>query len=115
MNLFLVTKRIFSRTTIALLTASTTLALTACQKDFDYFQIIYDENNYGDFHKEEDTLIEFREDHIKETCENGDVIYWNYSNICKIAVFKNEESKENKATLDEFDDDDLWTGNRIQF
>ncbi|MBQ6512581.1 hypothetical protein [Methanobrevibacter sp.] len=85
------------------------------KKDFDYFQIIYDENNYGDFHKEEDTLIEFREDHIKETCENGDVIYWNYSNICKIAVFKNEESKENKATLDEFDDDDLWTGNRIQF
>ena len=40
MNLFLVTKRIFSRTTIALLTASTTLALTACQKDFDYFPYV---------------------------------------------------------------------------
>ena len=83
------------------------------KKDFDYFKIVYNDNNFGDFHKEEDTLIEFREDHIKETTENGDVIYWNYSNICKLAVFKN--SKPEEEEYDAFDDDDLWTGNRIQF
>ena len=36
------------------------------KKDFDYFQLVYSDIT-GDFHKEEDTLIEFREDHIKGT------------------------------------------------
>ena len=84
------------------------------KQDFDYFQITYSDIT-GDFHKEDDTLIEFREDHIKETCENGDVIYWNYSNICKITVYNSAQSKEDKDEFDAFDDDDLWTGNRIQF
>lgn len=83
------------------------------KKDFDYFKIIYSHDNFGDFFKDENTLIEFREDHIKETCENGDVKYWNYSNICEILVSKTKETK--KEEVDVFDDDDLWTGNRIQF
>lgn len=84
------------------------------KKDFDHFQIGYsDDDNYGDFYKDEDTLIEFREDHIKETCENGDVIYWNYANICTIKVFK--DTKEPKEDEDLFEDNDMWTGNRIQF
>ena len=84
------------------------------KKDFKYFQIGYsDDDNYGNFYKNEDTLIEFREDHIKETCENGDVIYWNYSNICTIKVIKDTETQEEDENL--FEDNDLWTGNRIQF
>ncbi|MBQ2832241.1 hypothetical protein [Methanobrevibacter sp.] len=85
------------------------------KKDFDFFQIVYSNDNYGDFYKEEDTLIEFREDHIKETCENGDVIYWNYSNISRIVVSNNSQSKEDKEETDVFEDDDDWTGHRIQF
>lgn len=84
------------------------------KKDFDYFQITYSDIT-GDFHKKDDTLIEFREDHIKETSENGDVTYWNYSNICKITIFNSSQSKDDKDEFDAFDDDDLWTGNRIQF
>lgn len=84
------------------------------KKDFDHFQIIYaDDDIYGEFLKNDDTLIEFREDHIKETCENGDVIYWNYANICKIKVAKDTNAQKEDENL--FDDNDLWTGNRIQF
>lgn len=83
------------------------------KKDFDYFEIAYSNENYGDFHKEDNILIEFREDHIKQTSENGDVTYWNYANICKIFVSKTQEAKAEEIDL--FDDDDLWTGNRIQF
>ena len=84
------------------------------KKDFDHFQIGYsDDDNYADFFKNDDTLIEFREDHIKETCENGDVIYWNYANICKIKVAKDIKAQNDEE--DVFDDNDLWTGNRIQF
>ena len=82
------------------------------KKDFDYFEIAYSNDNYGDFHKEDDTLVEFRDDHIKATAENGDVTYWNYSNICRIFVSKTQEPQDE---VDLFDDDDLWTGNRIQF
>lgn len=85
------------------------------KKDFDHFHIVYSNDNYGNFYKNEDKLIEFREDHIKETCENGDVIYWDYDNICKIKVAKNHEIESEKEETDVFDDNDLWTGNRIQF
>ena len=85
------------------------------KKDFDHFHIVYSGNNIGNFYKDEDKLIEFREDHIKETCENGDVIYWEYSNICLIKVTKDHTKKEDEEEIDVFEDNDLWTGNRIQF
>lgn len=84
------------------------------KKDFDYFQIVYANDNFDEFHKDDKTLIEFREDHIKKTDENGDVTYWNYSNICRIFVSKTQGLEEDED-IDVFDDDDLWTGNRIQF
>lgn len=84
------------------------------KKDFDHFHIVYSNDNYGNFYKNEDKLIEFRDDHLKETCENGDVIYWDYENICKIKVTKNHEIQAEEEK-DVFDDNDLWTGNRIQF
>ena len=84
------------------------------KKDFDYFQIVFTNDNFDEFHKDDQTLIEFREDHIKKTDENGDVTYWNYSNICRIFVSKTKGG-EKEEDIDVFDDDDLWTGNRIQF
>ena len=85
------------------------------KKDFDHFHIVYYGDNVGNFYKSENKLIEFREDHIKETCENGDVIYWEYSNICVIKVTKDHSMKESEEEIDVFEDNDLWTGNRIQF
>ncbi len=84
------------------------------KKDFEAFHIVYSKDNCGNFYKNEDKLVEFREDHIKETCENGDVIYWDYGNISKIKVTKNQNTPK-EDELDVFDDNDLWTGNRIQF
>ena len=84
------------------------------KKDFDHFLIGYsDDDNFAEFFKNEDTLIEFREDHIKETCENGDVIYYNYANICQIKVIKDKTVEKEDEDL--FEDNDMWTGNRIQF
>ena len=77
-------------------------------------------NETHDFFKVENSVVEFKEDYLKKTNEDGDILYLDYYEFFKIIIFNNEEKidkKEKKETKkpNPFIDDDDWTGNRIQF
>jgi hypothetical protein len=83
--------------------------------DFVHFKILC-ANEVHHFNKSEDTVIEFAETYVKETRNNGDMLYIAYPDIFRVKLYRDmNQYIEDEKRLNEFNDDDLWTGNRIQF
>ena len=83
--------------------------------DFVHFKILC-ANEVHHFNKEEDTIIEFAETYVKETRDNGDMLYIAYPDIFRVKLYRDmEQYIEDEKKYNAFNDDDLWTGNRIQF
>lgn len=83
--------------------------------DFVHFKILCG-NEVHHFNKEEDTIIEFEETYMKETRDNGDMLYIPYPDIFRVKLYRDmEQYLEDEKKYNAFNDDDLWTGNRIQF
>ncbi len=82
--------------------------------DFVYFQLSC-ETDIHNFYKEEESVIEFRKDFLKEVNDDGEIFYLKYDDISYIVLSNNEVKEENDdLEASAFNDDD-WTGNRIQF
>lgn len=83
--------------------------------DFVHFKILC-ANEIHHFNKESNSIIEFEETYVKETSENGDMLYIAYPDIFRVKLYRDmEQYMEDQKKYDAFNDDDLWTGNRIQF
>ena len=82
------------------------------KNEFKFFQFSC-ENEVHTFYSETESTVEFKHEYLKETDEEGEIFYLNYESISSIVLSKNEASEEDE--LDTFNDDDDWTGNRIQF
>lgn len=84
--------------------------------DFVHFKILC-ANEVHHFNKSEDTVIEFEETYVKETRDNGDMLYIAYPDIFRVKLYRDmDQYLEDEKKFNAFnDDDDLWTGNRIQF
>lgn len=83
--------------------------------DFVHFKILC-ANEVHHFDKDEDTVIEFQETYVKETRDNGDMLYIAYPDIFRVKLYRDKEQYiEDEKKFNAFDDNDLWTGNRIQF
>ena len=87
--------------------------------EFVSFRLASQNETYN-FFKVEDSIVEFKEDYLKKINEDGDVLYLDYYEFFKIIIFNNEEKTEKKEKKEvkkenPFNDDDDWTGNRIQF
>lgn len=84
--------------------------------DFVHFKILC-ANEIHHFNKEDDSIIDFQETYMKETSANGDMLYIAYPDIFRVKLYRDmEQYLEDEKKLNAFnDDDDLWTGNRIQF
>lgn len=82
------------------------------KNEFTYFQLSC-ENEVHSFYNENDSTLEFKQNFLKETDKEGEIFYLAYESILSIVLSKNAE--EEKDELDTFNDDDDWTGNRIQF
>ena len=83
--------------------------------DFVHFKILC-ANEVHHFNKEEDTIIQFEETYVKETKDNGDMLYIAYPDIFRVKLYRDvEQYLEDEKKFNAFNDDDLWTGNRIQF
>lgn len=83
--------------------------------DFVHFKILC-ANEVHHFDKQEDTIIEFQRTYMKETRDNGDMLYIAYPDIFRVKLYRDmEQYLEDEKKADAFDDNDLWTGNRIQF
>ena len=82
--------------------------------DFMHFKVL-SASEVHHFHKEDDSIIQFEEEYMKETRDNGDMLYLDYADIFRVKLYRDAEQyieDEKKAMA--FDDDD-WIGNRIQF
>lgn len=79
--------------------------------DFTFFQLSC-ENEVHSFYNENESTVEFKNDYLKETDDEGEIFYLDYSKICSIVLSKTETDDED---IDSFNDDDDWTGHRIQF
>lgn len=83
--------------------------------DFVHLKVLCG-NEIHHFDKESGAIIEFEETYIKETSENGDMLYIPYPDIFRIKLYRDmNQYIEDQKKYDAFNDDDLWTGNRIQF
>ena len=83
--------------------------------DFVHFKILC-ANEVHHFNKEDDTVIIFEATYVKEIRDNGDILYIAYPDIFRVKVYRDmEQYIEDEKKFNEFNDDDLWTGNRIQF
>lgn len=83
--------------------------------DFVHFKILC-ANEVHHFNKETDCIIEFQETYVKETSANGDMLYIAYPDIFRVKLYRDmHQYMEDQKKDDAFNDDDLWTGNRIQF
>ena len=83
--------------------------------DFVHFKILC-ANEVHHFHKEDDTVIQFEVTYLKETRDNGDMLYIAYPDIFRAKVYRDLGQylkDEEKARA--FNDNDDWTGHRIQF
>lgn len=82
--------------------------------DFVHFKLLC-ANEVHHFNKEEDTVINFEEEYMKETRDNGDMLYIAYPDIFRAKLYRDaNQYLEDQKKIDAFDDDD-WTGNRIIF
>jgi hypothetical protein len=83
--------------------------------DFVHFKILC-ANEVHHFHKEDDTIIEFQLTYVKETRPNGDMLYIAYPDIFRVKLYRDiNQYMEDEKKYNAFNDEDLWTGNRIQF
>jgi len=82
--------------------------------DFVHFKILC-ANEVHHFSKEDDSIIEFQETYMKETRDNGDMLYIAYPDIFRAKLYRDmNQYLEDERKFNAFNDDD-WTGNRIQF
>ena len=83
--------------------------------DFVHFKILR-ANEVHHFNKEDDSIIEFDETYIKETSDNGDMLYIAYPDIFRVKLYRDmDKYLEDEQKINAFNTDDDWTGNRIQF
>lgn len=82
------------------------------KNEFTYFQLSC-ETEIHSFYNENNSTLEFKQDYLKETDEEGEIFFLYYSKISSIVLSRNPKDEE-EDELDSFNDDD-WTGNRIQF
>ena len=83
--------------------------------DFVHFKILC-ANEVHHFNKEDGSIIEFEETYVKETSENGDMLYIPYPDIFRVKLYRDfEQYKEDEKKYNAFNDEDNWTGHRIQF
>jgi hypothetical protein len=83
--------------------------------DFVHFKILC-ANEVHHFNKEDDSIIEFQETYMKEISANGDMLYIAYPDIFRAKLYRDiEKYIEDEKKFNAFNDDDDWTGNRIQF
>ncbi|MDO5823975.1 hypothetical protein [Methanobrevibacter sp.] len=82
--------------------------------DFVHFKILC-ANEVHHFNKEEDTIIKFESTYVKETRDNGDMLYIAYPDIFRVKLYRDaSQYLEDKKKSDAFNEVD-WTGNRIIF
>ena len=85
------------------------------KNDFVHFKLLC-ANEVHHFNKETECIIKFEEGYIKETRENGDMLYIAYPDIFRAKLYRDmAQYIEDEKKSDVFNDDDDWTGNRIQF
>ncbi len=83
--------------------------------DFVHFKILC-ANEIHHFNKDDDSIIDFQETYMKETSANGDMLYIAYPDIFRVKLYRDmEQYLEYENKFNAFNDDDDWTGNRIQF
>ncbi|WP_405293900.1 hypothetical protein [Methanobrevibacter sp.] len=83
--------------------------------DFVHFKILC-ANEVHHFNKDDDSIISFKETYMKETSANGDMLYIAYPDIFRAKLYRDiEQYIEDEKKYNAFNDDDNWTGNRIQF
>ena len=83
--------------------------------DFVHFKILC-ANEVHHFHKEDDTVIQFEVTYLKETRDNGDMLYIAYPDIFRVKLYRDlAQYLEDEEKAKAFYDHDDWTGNRIQF
>ena len=77
--------------------------------DFVHFKILC-ANEIHHFNKEDDSIIDFQETYMKETSAIA------YPDIFRVKLYRDmEQYLEDEKKFNAFNDDDDWTGNRIQF
>ena len=82
--------------------------------DFVHFKILC-ANEVHHFHKEDNTIIEFQQTYMKESRDNGDMLYIAYPDIFRVKLYRDmSQYLEDEKKADAFNDFD-WTGNRIIF
>lgn len=83
--------------------------------DFVHFKLLC-ANEAHHFNKEDESIILFEEDYMKETSANGDMLYIDYADIYRAKLYRDAAQYiEDEKKANAFNDDDDWTGNRIQF
>lgn len=83
--------------------------------DFVHFKLLC-ANEVHHFNKDDESVIEFQGTYMKETSANGDMLYIAYPDIFRAKLYRDvEQYLEDERKADAFNDDDDWTGNRIQF
>ena len=83
--------------------------------DFVHFKILVGSEIHH-FNVEDNSIIEFAETYLKETSENGDMLYIPYPDIFRVKLYRDmDQYLEDEKKSNAFNDDDDWTGNRIQF
>lgn len=83
--------------------------------DFVHFKILC-ANEVHHFNKEDNTVIKFAQTYVKETRENGDMLYIAYPDIFRVKLYRDmSQYLEDQKKADIFNDNDDWTGNRIIF
>lgn len=82
--------------------------------DFVHFKILC-ANEVHHFNKEDNTIIQFEVTYMKETRDNGDMLYIAYPDIFRVKLYRDmNQYMEDEKKADAFDNYD-WTGNRIIF
>ena len=83
--------------------------------DFVHFKILC-ANEIHHFNKDDGSIIDFQETYMKETSANGDMLYIAFPDIFRVKLYRDmEQYLEDEKKFNAFNDDDDWTGNRIQF
>lgn len=82
--------------------------------DFVHFKILC-ANEVHHFSRDEDTVIKFEQTYVKETRDNGDMLYIAYPDIFRVKLYRDmSQYLEDEKKADAFSELD-WTGNRIIF
>ena len=85
------------------------------KNDFVHFKILC-ANEVHHFNIEDDSIISFKETYMKETSSNGDMLYIPYPDIFRVKLYRDlEQYIEDEKKFNAFNDEDNWTGHRIQF